>query len=96
MLPLWFINTIADILHKQNSTTPVMPHADAAQNPSIETTKRLTLIQSRKSSDEAIEKIIDDSMPIRRIRRAVESQLVQEFGLGFIQKLSLISKQQLP
>ena len=95
MLPLWFINTIADILHKQDSTTPVMPHADAAQNPSIETTKRLTLSQSRKSSDEAIEKI-DDSMPIRRIRRAVESQLVQEFGLGFIQKLSLISKQQPP
>jgi len=95
MIPVWFINTIADILHKQGSTIPVVPHIDTATNAPIETAKRLTLIQSTKSSDETIEKI-DDSMPIRRIRRAVESQLVQEFGLGFMQKLSLISKQQLP
>jgi len=87
MLPVWFINTIAEIINKQSSAASISQQEDSRKESENKQTRGLTLIQSTQKLTEISETIekIDESMPIRRLRRAVESQLIQEFGLGFIQ-----------
>jgi hypothetical protein len=96
MLPAWFIHTISEILKAREPKNQALPQMDSKESISESAismqVQGLTLVKAEKKASPQREKV-DESLNVRRLKRAVENQLVQEFGVGVLHKLSLITKQ---
>jgi hypothetical protein len=82
MLPAWFLQTIADLLHAKQS--PELPSRKLQEG--IRTFPQLSLLKPRPAKFPTGKKqsSVDQSLEMRRLRRLVEKQILYEFGDWFL------------